>query len=59
MCAKVECTKQFLDEEDIPKPLPVFKWLPIHNVTFQDHCRNSQQGSTLIVDELGKKTTCD
>lgn len=44
---------QFLDEEEISKPLPVFKWLPIHNVTYQDHCRNSQQGSSLIVDELG------
>lgn len=46
---------QYLDEDDIPKSLPVFKWLPIHNVTFLEHCRNSQQGSSLIVDELGEK----
>lgn len=45
---------QFLDEDgDIPKSLPIFKWLPMQNVTFLDKCRNSQQGDSLIVDELG------
>lgn len=44
---------QYLEEEELPKALPVFKWLPIHNITFLDHCRNSQQGNSLIVDELG------
>lgn len=48
---------QFLDDEsDIPKSLPVFKWLPIQNITYLDICRNSRQGDSLIVDELGACT---
>ena len=41
------------EEGDTPKTLPVFKWIPIQNITFLDRCRNSQQGDSLIVDELG------
>ncbi|XP_064392138.1 SREBP regulating gene protein-like [Halichondria panicea] len=39
--------------EETPSELPVFQWIPIHNITQLEECRNSQQGHTLIVDELG------
>ncbi len=39
--------------EDPPSELPVFQWIPLHNITSLEECRNSQQGHTLIADELG------
>ena len=38
----------------VPLSRAEFKWLPVQNVTSLDVCRNSQQGSTLAVDELGE-----
>ena len=39
-----------------PSPLPVFHWIPVGNITSLEACRNSQQGHTLVVDELGRPT---
>lgn len=33
---------------------PTFEWISLDNVSNLEQCRNSQQGSTLIVDELGQ-----
>ncbi|XP_065903296.1 SREBP regulating gene protein-like [Dysidea avara] len=30
-----------------------FEWLPLDNISYLENCRNSAQGSALIVDELG------
>lgn len=42
-------------EADVtPNPLPVFHWLPVANTTSLSSCRNSRQGYSVVVDELGK-----
>ncbi len=43
--------------DDPPSELPVFQWVPLHNITSLNECRNSQQGHTLIADELGSCQT--
>ena len=45
---------QSLEEDVTPSPLPVFHWIPLGNLSHRNHCRNSQQGHQLIVDELGE-----
>ena len=37
----------------MPRPVPVFYWLPVANITSLEKCRNSQQGRAMVVDELG------
>lgn len=48
---------QYGTEDEVPSVLPVFHWIPMENMTQLEHCRNSRQGHTLIVDELGKMAT--
>lgn len=45
---------QSLEDDVTPSPLPVFHWIPLGNLSHRNHCRNSQQGHLLIVDELGE-----
>ena len=33
----------------------MFHWLPVANTTTLDACRNSQQGYSTVVDELGER----
>ena len=37
-----------------PSSLPVFHWLPVANTTSLNSCRNSRQGYSVVVDELGR-----
>lgn len=42
-------------EADVtPSSLPVFHWLPVANTTSLTSCRNSRQGYSIVVDELGR-----
>lgn len=41
-----------IDQEESTDP-PTFEWISLDNISYLEHCRNSQQGSTFIVDELG------
>ena len=47
-------SSQLSEDEVTPSPLPEFRWIPLVNISHLDLCRNSQQGHTLIVDELGR-----
>jgi hypothetical protein len=40
-------------EEASEQPPAAFVWLPLANLSFLPHCRNSEQGRNLITDELG------
>ena len=42
-----------IDQEESTDP-PTFEWISLDNISYLEHCRNSQQGSTFIVDELGQ-----
>lgn len=46
---------QYEGEHELPSVLPVFHWIPVENMTRLEQCRNSRQGHTIIVDELGER----
>ena len=46
---------QYGGEHELPSVLPVFHWIPVENMTQLERCRNSRQGHTIIVDELGER----
>ena len=46
---------QYEGEHELPSVLPVFHWIPVENMTQLEQCRNSRQGHTIIVDELGER----
>lgn len=41
-----------IDQEESSDP-PIFEWISLDNISSLEQCRNSQQGSAWIVDELG------
>ena len=42
-----------IDQEESSDP-PIFEWISLDNISSLEQCRNSQQGSAWIVDELGQ-----
>lgn len=48
------CVQPINIDQEEPTDSPTFEWISLGNITHLEKCRNSRQGSTLIVDELGQ-----